>query len=192
MKNIFLLFFFFAATSHAAVSFVIDPQTSETEFLAIGHPSSIKIKGSHAKPEGKIVLANNGSVNGLVKINLEEFDSGIGLRDKHMKEKYLEVGKSDYKTATLTLTKIDLPKDFWKNPHAIDTTFVGKLHLHGHEKDVSGQMSLSSVSGQAAQGDAKFTVALPDYGISVPSFSGITVAEKVDINVNFKGSLKTL
>lgn len=179
-------------SSHAAISISVDPSASEAEFLAIGKPSAIKIKGSHAKPEGIITLANNGKVNGQIRLNLDDFDSGIELRDRHMKEKYLETGKAENKMAVLTITSVNLPKDFWKAPHPMDTTFAGKLKLHGQEKDITGQMNLKSVTSNMAQGEAKFSLDLPDYGIEVPSYSGITVAQKVDVDVNFKGAIHSL
>jgi polyisoprenoid-binding protein YceI len=178
--------------SQAAVSISVDPSSSEAEFLAIGKPSAIKIKGTHAKPEGKITLTNDGKATGQIRLNLDDFDSGIEMRDHHMKEKYLETGKADNKMAVLTITSVDLPKDFWKAPHPLNTSFAGKLKLHGKEKDVTGQMNLSSVTSSIAQGEAKFSLELPDYGIEVPSYSGITVAQKVDVDVNFKGAIHSL
>jgi polyisoprenoid-binding protein YceI len=191
-KIIFVLMCAGAISASASMNFSIDHDSSEAHFLAIGKPSAIKIKGEHAKPDGNINITDDGTAKGEIKINLDEFSTGMQTRDEHMKEKYLETNKPENKFAVLSLKHVDLPKGFWKSPHPIEVPFTGQLHLHGRQKDVNGNIKFDQVSNDLARGDAKFSINLPDYGISTPSFSGITVAEKVDIDVNFKGTTKKL
>lgn len=193
MKNLILFFslVFVPPISFASVSMTLDKEASSAEFLAIGKPSAIKIRGNKGKPEGKLTYDGTG-VKGEINLNLSDFETGIALRDRHMKEKYLEVDKGDNKVSKLTITKISLPTEFWKAPGAQKTTFTGKLKLHGVEKDVTGDVDISDASKQSLAGIAKFTISLPDYGITIPSFSGITVAEKVDVEIKFRGKLESL
>src|SRR5437016_2755323 len=45
---------------------------------------------------GDLVLADaSGAVSGEVQVDLTTLQTGIGLRDRHMKDKYLEIGRSD-------------------------------------------------------------------------------------------------
>ena len=52
---------------------------------------------------GDLVLADtSGAVKGAVQVDLATLQTGIGLRDRHMKDKYLEIGRSDtFTTARL-------------------------------------------------------------------------------------------
>src|SRR3954447_13789702 len=43
-----------------------------------------------------------GAVEGAIKVDLQTLETGIGLRDRHMRDKYLEVGKGpDFSVATI-------------------------------------------------------------------------------------------
>lgn len=191
MKFFVLFSIFLSTIVHAIPTISIEKDKSSVEFLAIGRPSALKIRGTNAKPEGKVTFKEKG-MEGTILLNLENFETGMSLRDRHMKEKYLETGKEDFKNAQLTLSKVELPKDYWKNPSQFKTSFVGKLLLHGVEKEISGEMEIGSASKESIQGQARFSIVLTDFGIAIPSFSGITVAEKVDIEVNYFGKIESL
>jgi len=191
MRHLVLLVYLFSATALGAPTIAIDKEKSSVEFLAIGRPSALKIRGTQAKPEGKISFNDSGP-EGAILLNLDEFVTGIALRDRHMKEKYLETGKEEFKTAKLLFQSISLPKEFWKSPSPQKVNFQGKLRLHGVEKDVSGEMDITSASKEALRGQAKFSIVLTDFGISIPSFSGITVADKVEVEVSYVGKVENL
>ena len=61
--------------------------------------------------------------------------------------------------------------------------FEGTLTLHGVEKPVKGLAKVERSHDQATF-DAQFETQISDYGIAVPSFAGITIADKVQIEVN--------
>src|SRR5262249_50751797 len=51
---------------------------------------------------------SSGAVPGAVKVDLQTLETGIGLRDRHMREKYLEVDKGpDFAVATIEGIQID-------------------------------------------------------------------------------------
>jgi polyisoprenoid-binding protein YceI len=191
MKYFILFSAFLSITAEAVPTVSLDTSKSSVEFLAIGRPSALKIRGTKGKPEGKVTF-NTNAMEGTIILNLESFETGMSLRDRHMKEKYLETGKEDFKNARVTLSKFDLPKDYWINPTQFKAGFVGKLLLHGIEKEISGEIEISSASKESIQGQAKFSIMLTDFGIAIPSFSGITVAEKVDIEINYFGTIESL
>src|SRR4051812_34300287 len=76
------------------------------EFNATGRPSALVINGKGAAPKGKVAV-NGTSVTGSANFDLTSLDTGINLRNDHMKNKYLEVSK--YPQATLTIQKLTLP-----------------------------------------------------------------------------------
>lgn len=144
-------------------------------FLAVGSPGFLRINGEEGHLSGKVQEEDSGLVNGEFVVNLEDFKTGMSLRDRHMKEKYLLTGK--HPTARLVLNKVKTSKGKfpWK----------GLLTLKGKEGPVEGQATIAEKAG-AREITAVFDITLSDFGIGVPSYLGITVAEKVTITVSFK------
>src|SRR4051795_414953 len=59
---------------------------------------------------GEVGSAPNasGTVPGAVKVDLQTLETGIGLRDRHMRENYLEVKKGpEFAVATIEGIKVD-------------------------------------------------------------------------------------
>ena len=188
-----LVFALSSLTSHAvaAVTIAVQPEKSAVEFLAIGRPSALKIKGEGAKPEGRFQI-ESGTLKGELKADLDQFETGIKLRDRHMKEKYLETAKEGNKSAVFKLTEAKIPDGFLdKGNKAENLPFKGNLKLHGIEREVSGIYSAGLQSEKSTvSGEAQFKIKLTDFGVAIPSFSGITVAEDVEVKVRFNGALE--
>lgn len=167
----------------------VNPEKSAVEFLATGRPSALKIKGEGGKPEGRLQV-ESGNLKGELKTDLDQFETGIKLRDRHMKEKYLETAKEGNKIAVLRLSEAQIPAGFLNgDKKAENLPFKGTLKLHGVEKEVSGIYSAHlSKDKSAVGGEAQFKIKLTDFGVAIPSFSGITVAEEVEIKVRFNGA----
>jgi polyisoprenoid-binding protein YceI len=167
-------------SSFAAIKFV--KAKGSTQFLAIGNPSAIRIEGKGEGPDGELQVHEDGKnivIGGALKVDMKSYNTGIALRDRHMKEKYLEVEK--FQMATLTVKEVSLVKaDLQKNPET-HAPFEGILELHGVQKPVKGEFTLKP-AGEGFAVNAKFPLKLSDFSIVVPSFAGITVADQVEIN----------
>jgi polyisoprenoid-binding protein YceI len=157
----------------------LDKGTGAVEFRAIGRPSSLKVIGKGPPAKGNFTVKDR-DVSGKAHFKLSDLDTGIGLRNKHMKEKYLEVEK--YPEATLTLSQLKLPKDLVGNTTIDEVPFEGKLKLHGVEKTVKGTAEIRKNADQVSV-QSKFGFKLSDYGIDVPKYAGITVADEVQVSV---------
>lgn len=151
------------------------------EFRATGRPSAMKIVGKGTAPRGNVTWDGSNAAGTLV-FDMKSLDTGMDLRNKHMKEKYLEVEK--FPEAKLTLTKVALPKEASQQSNfSYDgIPFEGKLQLHGVEKPVAGKAKLDRKDG-ALTLLATFPLKMTEYAIAVPSFAGITVAEDVEVSV---------
>jgi polyisoprenoid-binding protein YceI len=152
-----------------------------TKFLAVGRPSLLKIHGEGKGPIGDLTLEKN-LASGQLEIDISSFTTGIEMRDHHMKEKYLEVGK--FPKATLSLKSVaipeakDLPKDF---------PFEAELTLHGVPQPVKGTAHLAK-AGDGYDFNAHFPVKITDHKIDIPSYGGIKVADSVEVEVNSKAT----
>lgn len=167
-----------AASADASKTLEVNRLPSKVEFLAIGNPSALKIKGRSeaANPiEGTLKKTGN-RVGGVFSFPLDTIDTGIALRNRHMKEKYLHTEK--HPKAQFTLEEMELPTD--------SATFKGSMTLHGVTKQVTG--TLRSVSeGTDRRLEFRFQLALDEFAIEPPSFMGITVAKTVDVSVDLGG-----
>lgn len=165
---------------HAVIEVRSVPVSGKVEFEAIGRPAMLKIKG---QGEGAIsnLQLNQNKISGEITFNLNSLKTGIGLRDEHMKEKYLQVKNNP--VAKLTLSEFQLPSNWTlQNPALSNATFRAKLMLHGIEREISGVYAIES--GQF-KSSAQFEIRLSDFNIDIPVYLGIKVADVVKINVLF-------
>lgn len=193
MKNILItLTFLLSVFSEAAtdvkpleITKTIDlsSQESKVEFLAIGKPSLLKINGTGGKLKGQIQFTNL-IVSADCTVALDGITTGIGLRDEHMKNKYLEIGK--FPEATLKISELKIDKDFLKEKGIQkNIPFKGKLKIHGSESDIEGTADIDSDDKNISI-QAKTKTNITAHKIDVPSYLGIKVADEVEIKVDLK------
>ena len=113
------------------------------------------------------------------EVDLNALDTGIGLRNHHMRENYLETDRYPYAAFKGTVAKTVRQGE-------ADTLVAveGKLTLHGKDRFVS-------VTGRVTADDGRYRLSctfpldIRDYGIEVPSLMGA----KVDPNLSMAMSV---
>ena len=139
-------------------------------FKAIG-PGGLSIVGNGSD----VAVKDNGDAV-AISVGLNSLKTGIDMRDRHMKEKYLETSK--YPSAVLQVEKAKL-----KVPTS-GADIEGKLSLHGVTRTVRVHYSANgSVNKAAVSGTVR--VNMKEFGINVPSYLGVTVKPDVDVSVQF-------
>lgn len=157
------------AIAAAPAGFTLKSGTSQVAFEAKG-PGGLKIEGKSTelsvKDEGEKLR---------VVVPLAKLDTGIELRNQHMRDKYLETGK--HPTAELVVDK----KDALAKPSG---TLTGQLTLHGVTKPVSIQYTWTQ---NGAHYDVKGSGALKldDFGITQPGYLGVTVSKDIGFRLSF-------
>jgi polyisoprenoid-binding protein YceI len=178
MKAITTMFTLLCLYQVSAHAMLLKATAGEVKFTAIGKPGFLKIRGESVgkKPDGHIEF-NNDSLTGEFTFDLKYLNTGIDLRDEHMKEKYLEVAK--FPTAKLVIKAIPIKaEDLDKN---IRKDFSGSLTLHGTTKEISGT---ADYNGSAKKINAQFKVELSDFGIAIPEHLGIKVSKTAEVEVS--------
>src|SRR5437773_5252151 len=131
---------------------------------------------------GTLTTSGPATIDGSLTVDLRTLDTGIGLRNDHLLEKYLEVDKgSGYDKAVLSeITLKGL------NPDAPEGkgSFSGSLALHGVTKTVTGPVEVRK-AGAGLRVKASFPVNLPDYNIAEPRYLGVGVRNIVQVDVTF-------
>lgn len=161
---------------------------NSVEFLAVGQPSALRIRGKTNTEKVKDPLKGSLAITadtlmGTATFAMDALETGIELRDTHMKEKYLEVGK--FPEAQLTITKLDLPKTH----KGENLPFEGQLTLHGVKKAVSGMATVDK-EGSTLKTKFEFKTKIEDYGIQIPSYMGIKIANEVTVTTSAEGNVQ--
>lgn len=157
----------------------------QVKFRAKALPGSLAIEGQGVKPVGQIVVlsapssaaavavknteTNDKNELGAIEASLEGFTTGIDLRDRHLKEKYLQVPQ--YPKAILGLTTLNLETK----------TFSGDLNFHGEKKLVQGTFIKDKNKVTSV-----FTIKLSDFKVTPPKFMGVSVDDEVVVTVEME------
>jgi polyisoprenoid-binding protein YceI len=115
-----------------------------------------------------------------VTVPLAGLQTGIGLRDKHMREKYLQVDKYPDAVLELPWSGVKLPGDGQTG----EGSAPGKMTLHGKSKDVQVKYRIVR-TGTRYQVTGNVPLNLKDYDIDVPSYMGVTIQPDIDASASF-------
>ena len=123
------------------------------------------------------------SYRGELRVDLTALDTGIGLRNEHLRSSYLEVERGpDFRHAVLSGMLLDEPPRVRAGGH--QTRFSGTLSLHGVRRTVEGEAELRRRNGRM-QVEAEFSLSLEAFDIPPPRYLGVGVRDEVEITVTF-------
>lgn len=115
----------------------------------------------------------------VVTVPLANLDTKIALRNKHMREKYLETTK--YPNAELKVAKgqLHVPKDGPTSGKA-----NGTITIHGQSRPTTFEYTARK-NGASIAVDGKVHVNMKDHGIEQPGYAGVSVKPDVDVRAVF-------
>lgn len=134
---------------------------------------------------------------GTFIVDLKTLDTGIAMRNGHMRENYLETGQ--FPNATFTLARfISADKSSLAPGETVKAVAEGEFKIHGIGKpyqipvklyyaqsDKSTEGRLGGSKGNLLSVSAEFTVKLADHQIKRPELLFMKLAEEQKIEVNF-------
>ncbi len=148
-------------------------------------------------PEGGAPLEISGS-RFYFEVDLASIDTGIGLRNRHMRDNYLETEDHPYATYAGTVTELaETPAG------GLSVRVRGRLEIHGvvRERVIGCRASRDGPPGagspderrsgplsgvRALQLHCAFTVALQDHDIPIPSLMFMKIGEVMAVEVDFR------
>lgn len=154
-----------AAFAHAAMT---RTGAARVQFTASG-PAGMSIVGTTSE-----LSVSETDKDVVITVPLKTLDTKIELRNKHMREKYLETDK--YPNAELRVSKDGLNRT-GASAHA-----NGQLTIHGQTKPVS----VTYVAKADGNVNGAVHLNIKDFGIQQPGYSGISVKPDIDVSVNFR------
>ena len=124
---------------------------------------------------------DTGSYTGELRVDLSTLDTGIGLRNEHLRSSYLELDRGPaFHDAVLSGIVLDEPPRAGDGRH--ETRFSGTLTLHGVQRTVGGEAELRRRDGRM-QVEAQFSLSLDAFDIPPPRYLGIGVRDRIEITV---------
>src|SRR3954452_4890007 len=137
--------------------------------LTVG--GSFEAKTKNVSGEVASAPAQSGTVGGAVKVDLQTLETGIGLRDRHMRENYLEIQKGpEYAVATIEEHTIEKKEG--------KTAFSGTLLLQGLRKPISGTAEVKEQDG-SIRVQAQFPLSVSQFAIPKPTYLGVGVKDEI-------------
>lgn len=114
----------------------------------------------------------NDSVAVSVEIALDSLDTGIPVRNRHMRENHLETGR--FPTARFeSIALVEPHPDRFLEGRALGFEVEGRLTLHGVTRPVVLPVTVTQVTTDGRVellAESRFEVKLSDYGIDRPQF----------------------
>jgi len=115
-----------------------------------------------------------------VVVPLAGLQTGIALRDRHMREKYLQVEKYPEAVLELPWSGVKLPAD----GQTAEGAAPGKMTIHGQTRDVQVKYRITR-TGNRYQVSGNVPLKITDYGIEQPSYFGISVQPDIETSATF-------
>ena len=166
--------------SAAPPSYASVVKNCKVTFETIGKPVLVQIQGSSTEPcTGTYTVAGDKLTQAEFKMKLTGLETGIALRNKHLRENYLHVDK--FPEAVVVVKDIQDLGTQIKGGASDASAFVPEMTLHGATKPIKG--AKYKITGKKVKAD--FRLELLDFGIERPMFMGIRVVDAVIITVEF-------
>ena len=124
------------------------------------------------------------SWSGELRVDLATLDTGIALRNDHLRASYLEVERGpDFRHAVLSgIVLADPPPD---RAGRRETRFSGTLTLHGVRRAIEGEADLRR-GDERMQVEATFSLSLDTFDVPPPRYLGVGVRDTVEVTVTFE------
>jgi polyisoprenoid-binding protein YceI len=183
------------AQAASKIFYVNDPlQRDKAAFILKGALQTVvgrmaDIKGYVEVDPGNIKATSKAKF----EVDLTKLKTGIGLRDKHMKSRYLETDK--FPKAVFELTRvINATGNSLAIQMPIDLTLEGNLTIHGVSRVMQIPVKVvffnqvesnkSKLPGDLLRIQGNWTISLPDFNMSRPKFMVIKLDDKVQVQID--------
>ena len=114
-----------------------------------------------------------------LEVDLASLDTGLGLRNRHMRDNYLEVRDFPYAFFDATIERVEATA-----AGLFRVTARGVLTIHGVEREVGVPCDVSArQDGYRAR--CTFNLLLSDFDIKIPKLMFLKLANEVRLELNF-------
>lgn len=153
----------------------------------VSRAATEEFEGVTSKIDGYVTLddpalgprAGSGATELHLEVDLASLETGIGLRDRHMRDRYLEVSRYPFAVYHGRILRAE-PEggDSWR------VTARGELEIHGvvRPRDLTCRVE---VRGQGYRARCAFEVLLSDHRIEIPKVMFLKLANEISLELDF-------
>jgi polyisoprenoid-binding protein YceI len=114
-----------------------------------------------------------------LEVDLASLDTGIGLRNRHMRDNYLEVAEYPYASYSGVIVRSD---PIAEGGHRV--TSRGSFTVHGVSRDMEIPCDVTS-AGDIYRVACTFQVLLSDHDIDIPRIMFLKLADEIRVDLDF-------
>ena len=178
---IFFIFFSFFTMLISHEYHVDEDAANEVKFISIAPLE--EIEGITEKIDGYLYWQGDSYADSSelhFEVPLYTIDTGIGLRNSHMRDRYLET--SIYPDASFSGKVTEVVSE---NENKSEVTLSGLLSIHGisQTKMVSG--SIERIDASTLLIKASFSLLLTEFNIDIPQFAILKLNNEVKLELHF-------
>lgn len=178
LATVFLLL---GSPAVSAAPYSLDAKAkNRVEFHSKATLESFSGKAKDVTAEFDVDPAKLKETKGIVTVDLRSLDTGIDLRNKHMRENHLHT--DSFPHAVFELDSVAGAGASVGAPTVI--TLHGRMTIHGTTKGVSTPATISGIGSDAIRVQAEFPLKITEYGVPRPEFLFLKLAEEVRIVVD--------
>ncbi|MBN1479062.1 YceI family protein [candidate division KSB1 bacterium] len=180
MKSFFIFVLLFVAIGTSAEFHVDKDQDNRVQFFSDAPVE--KIVGTTSEIDGYVVWEGDdytANSEFYFEVDLTSIDTGIGLRNRHMRDNYLETDKYPFASYKGKIVKATDNRD-----DTFTFTALGTFVLHGVERkvEIDGKISKTENGYKA---ESQFEIKLEDYNIERPQFMLLKIGEVIQLDIRF-------
>lgn len=152
-----------------------------------------RITGTSTTVSGDLTIdpSSLASARGTIRVPVSSIRTGDDLRDEHLRsDSWLDAGA--HPDATFEITAVEGATAL--TPGEVTTvTLRGRFSIHGHTRDISATAQVRYVAAEGStpasiRAQARFSVELPDFGVSVNPLVRLKVSDHITVNVTIRAS----
>ncbi|MBN2412820.1 YceI family protein [candidate division KSB1 bacterium] len=182
MINRILIFVFFITGVCISAEYHIDREkTNSVRFISEAPVE--QIEGVTDAIDGYILWEKNNPLDKsefYFQVDLNTIDTGIELRNRHMRENYLETEKFQYAIYKGNVTSVDTLND----GETLNVIVKGMFNLHGIDQqyEIAGSVSKE---GKTLKVSSDFEISLSGHKITIPKLMFLKISEIIHIELDF-------
>jgi polyisoprenoid-binding protein YceI len=123
----------------------------------------------------------------VLRVDLRILKTGIGKRDRHMRDNHLHT--DEFPFCFLELTSLDEMPEALALDSVYTATAYGLFYIHGVKREIAAQLSITALDDAGEPGRlrvrAEFEIHLDDYGIPRPRALFLKLAKVIEITTVF-------
>ncbi len=168
----------FRATTGSRIQFVSDAPLE-------------RITGTSTSVSGEVNVnpADLSSATGTIRVPVSSIRTGDDLRDDHLRsDSWLDA--AGHPDATFEITSVDGASALTPG-EVVRLTLHGRFSIHGHTRDITATAQVRYIPAadgnpELIRAQVRFTVSLPDFGVSVNPLVRLKVSDTISVNVTIR------